>query len=341
MSIKVQKTTQLKEIAAEAQFRMIDVGRKRVTRRRAIAEGTIFVGREAFLKIKEKSLPKGDVLGLAEVAGILAAKKTPDFIPLCHSLPLDQVTVHCTLEGPDAVTVYSQVTAHAKTGVEMEAVVAVQAALTTIWDLVKATEPGLKIGNVRLLVKEGGKSGLWINPEGIPDWLAGQLPEQKQLSGISSAVVVMSDRASKGEYEDKSGPVIRAFLAGHGAVVVDHAVVPDEAATISEHLRRLIQKLKPDLIVTSGGTGLSRRDVTPEAIEAICDRMFPGFGELLRKDGADITDKSWLSRSTAGQLGNTLIIALPGSPKACQEGLEALLPILSHGISMACGGKHG
>src|SRR5690606_36303150 len=109
------------------------------------------------------------------------AKKTPELLPKCHTLPLDQVSVHCVPAAPDAVTVYAQVAAHAKTGVEMEAVMAVQAALATVWDLVKGTEPALEIGDVRLLVKEGGISGLWINPCGIPDWLAAQLPEQKPL----------------------------------------------------------------------------------------------------------------------------------------------------------------
>ena len=119
----------------EPQFRMIDVGRKRVTRRRAIAVGSILVGPVAFQKIRDKTLPKGDVLSLAEVAGITGAKKTPDLLPMCHTLPLDQVTIHTVLREPDAVDVYCQAVAHAKTGVEMEAIMGVQAALSTIWDL--------------------------------------------------------------------------------------------------------------------------------------------------------------------------------------------------------------
>lgn len=340
MAVKAQKEVKRTEAPGEAHFRMIDVGMKRVTRRRAIATGTITVGKEAFKKIRENSLPKGNVLALAEVAGILGAKKTPEMLPMCHTLPLDQVSIHCVAAPPDAVTVYSQITAHAKTGVEMEALVAVQAALATIWDLVKGTEPALTISDVRLLVKEGGKSGLWVNPGGIPEWLKAQLPDQLPLQGISVAIVVMSDRASKGIYDDKSGPIIKDFLVHRGAVVKDYAILPDNADEISEHIRASIAKHKPQLILTSGGTGLSQRDVTPEALASVCDRMAPGFGELLRKDGAEITDKSWLSRCTAGFLNGTLIIALPGSPKAVREGLEALLPIIPHALSMACGGKH-
>lgn len=338
--MKAKKVVASPKPKEEAQFRMIDVGMKRVTRRRAVATGTIFVGDVAFKKILEKSLPKGDVLALAEVAGITAAKKTPELIPMCHSLPLDQVSIHCVPAAPDAVTVYAQVTAHAKTGVEMEAVVAVQSALATIWDLVKGTEPALTISNVRLLVKEGGKSGIWIHPEGIPEWLAAQLPESKRLKGLTAAVVVMSDRAANGVYEDKSGPVLSAFLQEHGVEVKDYTVLKDDADAIAEHLRKTVSKHKPDLIVTSGGTGLAKRDVTPETIASICDRMVPGFGELLRKDGAEITEKSWLSRSAAGVYGDTLVVALPGSPKAVKEGMDALLEILPHAMTMIAGGKH-
>lgn len=322
-------------------FKMIDVGRKRTTRRRAVATGTIIVGAEAFKMIAEKTLPKGDVLALAEIAGIMAAKNTPDLIPLCHTLPLDQVTVDCELRTPDAVVVYCQAAAYATTGVEMEALAGVNAALLTIWDLVKGTEPALRLEDVRLLVKEGGKSGLWIHPEGIPEWLSAQLPDQKPLTGLKAVVVVMSDRASEGAYEDRSGPVLREILSKAGAEVLALDVIADDREKIIEHLRAAKKKHEPHLIISSGGTGLSGSDVTPDALNEICDRLVPGFGEMLRKDGADITDMAWLSRSVAGTMDGTLVIALPGSPKAVREGFEALLPLLPHAVSILRGGNHG
>lgn len=325
----------------EAAFRMIDVGRKRVTRRRAIACGTITVGREAFMKIREKSLPKGDALALAEVAGIMGAKKTPDFIPMCHSLPLDQVTIHCVPADPDAVDVYAQVVTHAKTGVEMEAVMGVQAALATIWDLVKGTEPNLSIGGVRLLVKEGGKSGLWINPDGIPAWLSAQLPAQKTMAGVTAAVLVMSDRAAAGVYEDKSGALLKKLLQDEGANVAELKIVSDDGDEIAGAVHALHKKHRPKLIITSGGTGPGPRDVTPDVIDGLCDRTLEGFGEVLRRESAAFTDTAWLSRMRAGMLGQTLIVALPGSPKAVGECWEILRPFLAHALAMIEGQGHG
>lgn len=324
----------------EAAFKMIDVGRKRVTRRRAVAMGSITVGELAFQKIKEKSLPKGDVLALAEIAGISGAKNTLDLLPMCHTLPLDQVTIHCVPQAPDRVDVYCQAAAHAKTGVEMEAIIGTQVALATIWDLVKGTEPALTIGDVKLLVKEGGKSGLWINPEGIPDWLAKQLPMDKKLETVTAALLVMSDRAASGEYEDKSGGLLKELLAEAGAEITGFEVIPDDKKQIADHIRTLCDKEKPDILITSGGTGPGPRDVTPEIVTELSDRMLVGLGEVLRRESAAFTDTAWLSRMTAGMRGRTLIVTLPGSPKAVTECWEIIIPFLGHALKMIAGQGH-
>jgi molybdenum cofactor biosynthesis protein MoaC len=323
----------------ESLFKMIDVGGKRVTRRQAIACGTIHVGAAAFARIRDKTMPKGDVLAMAEVAGIMGAKKTPEIVPMCHPLPLDQVAVDFENdEAKAAITVYCQVAAHAKTGVEMEALQGASAALLSIWDLTKGVEPALEVSGIRLLYKEGGKSGVWVHPEGIPEWLAELMPAPEPLAGIKVAVLVMSDRASKGDYEDKSGPIAREMLEAAGAHVLRMDVVRDDKATITDALAKLTKECR--LIICSGGTGVSGTDVTPEALQAIADKPVPGFGELLRQDGASFTRLSWLSRSCAATVGQALVIALPGSPKAVRQGLEVLMPILPHALSMACGGKH-
>lgn len=321
-------------------FRMIDVGYKRITRRYAIATGTLTVGKEAFKKIKEKSLLKGDVLSLAEIAGIMGAKKTSDLIPMCHPLSLDQVTVHCVLTEPDAVTIFCQVITHAKTGVEMEAIMGVQVSLATIWDVVKATEPNLTINNLKLLVKAGGKSGLWINPDGIPNWLTAQLSSTSMMESVKTAILVISDRASAGLYVDKSGVLLEKLLQAEGANVTERKIVPDGEDDISKALYQLYKIHRPKLILTSGGTGPGPRDITPDVLDNVCDRILEGLGETLRRESAYFTDTAWLSRMKAGMFNETLIIALPGSPKAVAECWEILKPFLAHALKMIEGQGH-
>jgi cyclic pyranopterin phosphate synthase len=161
-----------KEIFQKNSFNMIDVSSKKETFRRALASGKIYVGKEVFELIKNKQMPKGDPVTLAEVAAVLGVKKTSELIPLCHPLPIDHTATKIILIDEDySLEVYCVVSAVAKTGVEMEAIMGVNAALITIYDLSKIVNHHLKIDNVKLLIKEGGKSGLWTNPDGLPKFL--------------------------------------------------------------------------------------------------------------------------------------------------------------------------
>ena len=161
-----------KEIFQKNSFNMIDVSSKKETFRRALASGKIYVGKEVFELIKNKQMPKGDPVTLAEVAAVLGVKKTSELIPLCHPLPIDHTATKIILIDEDySLEVYCVVSAVAKTGVEMEAIMGVNAALITIYDLSKIVNPHLQIDNVKLLIKEGGKSGLWTNPDGLPKFL--------------------------------------------------------------------------------------------------------------------------------------------------------------------------
>ena len=161
-----------KEIFKDSSFHMIDVSSKKETFRRALASGKIFVGEEVFNLIKNKKMPKGDPLTLAEVASVLGVKKTSELIPLCHPLPIDHTATKIVMnEDDNSIEVFCVVSTYSKTGVEMEAIMGVNAALITIYDLSKIVNANLKIDNIRLLIKEGGKNGLWKNPEGIPNFL--------------------------------------------------------------------------------------------------------------------------------------------------------------------------
>ena len=160
------------EVFKKNTFNMVDVSAKKETYRRALASGKIYVGKEVFNLIKNKKMPKGDPITLAEVSAVLGVKKTSELIPLCHPLPIDHTATKIIMNNEDSsLEVYCVVSAYAKTGVEMEAIMGVNAALITIYDLSKIVNPHLKIDNVQLLIKEGGKSGLWKNPDGLPEFL--------------------------------------------------------------------------------------------------------------------------------------------------------------------------
>ena len=174
--LKIVKQDELKDWAEEIfkknSFKMIDVSSKKETFRRALASGKIYVGAKVFELIKNKKMPKGDPITLAEVSAVLGVKKTSELIPLCHPLPIDHTATKIIMNDNDnSIEVFCVVSAYAKTGVEMEAIMGVNAALITIYDLSKIVNPHLKIDNVKLLIKEGGKSGLWKNPDGLPKFL--------------------------------------------------------------------------------------------------------------------------------------------------------------------------
>ena len=161
-----------KEIFKKNTFNMVDVSSKKETFRRALASGKIYVGKKVFDLIKNKKMPKGDPITLAEVSAVLGVKKTSELIPLCHPLPIDHTATKIIMNEVDSsLEVFCVVSAIAKTGVEMEAIMGVNAALITIYDLSKIVNPHLTIDNVKLLIKEGWKNGLWKNPDGLPDFL--------------------------------------------------------------------------------------------------------------------------------------------------------------------------
>ena len=159
----------LTQLFSASEYKMVDVTDKAVTHRKALAVGEIILGSTVIEMIKNKTMPKGDPLTIAEVSGINGVKKTSELIPLCHLLSLDHISLYTEINDKNhSVVVYCLVSAHSKTGVEMEALSGVNCALLAIYDLSKIVEPNLKITNTKLLVKFGGKKGLWINPDGVP-----------------------------------------------------------------------------------------------------------------------------------------------------------------------------
>lgn len=322
-------------------FSMADVRHKRITARRAVAVGEFMPG-SAFADIVEQRLPKGDALVLAEVAGIQGAKAASTLMPLCHPLPIEYIRTRCVqLPDRQVIRVYCEVGTIARTGVEMEALAGVSAALLTLYDLTKPVQPALSYGNVRLLFKEGGKKGLWLHPDGMDD-AEREHYKPRSPAGLAhkqARVVTLSDRAYRGEYQDTAGPLLAKRLVSLGAVVAPVEVLADDPGALEEHLTALAQQ-GIDLVFCTGGTGPGPRDYTPEVLMGLADKQVEGIGEMFRSESSQYTPLAWLSRATAVVIGSMLVIALPGSEKACKQGMDILEPILAHTLDMINGAGH-
>ncbi|EDP73854.1 molybdenum cofactor biosynthesis protein, partial [Hydrogenivirga sp. 128-5-R1-1] len=302
-------------------FKPVDVSMKFETIRKAKAEGKIYLSSESVQMIKEGKVPKGDVLSASQMAGMFGAKRTADILPFCHNIMIDHVVVETRLE-EDGVYATAEVKCVGRTGVEMEALTAVSAALLNVYDMLKAFDKNMKIGDIKLVSKSGGKSDY-----------------EEDLSGLECAVITLSDSCFEGKAEDKSGKTAIDIIENEfGGKVSHYKVLPDDKEKIIEEFKSLEGKV--NVIFTTGGTGFSERDTTPEATKEVIRTEAVGFGEAMRIIGVKFTPKSLLSRATAGILGkDTLIINLPGSTGGVKDNLRMLAPIVKHAIRMARGEK--
>lgn len=357
--------TGLSHVDSEGRARMIDVGDKPETARVAIARGRVQTTADVVALVRADGLPKADVLATARIAGIAGAKRTSELIPLCHPLPLTGVTVIFEL-GQTTIDIEAIAKTTGRTGVEMEALTAVAVAGLTLHDMIKAVDPGSTITDIRLDFKSGGKRGRWERdrtPEADaqPAALGAAAPEPAAPAPVSAStsasasastststpaytptsagrrsarVIVASTRGAAGEREDTTGPVIVAWLAERGYATEPAIVVAD--ADVARAIAAAVDE-RPSVIITTGGTGVSPTDVTPEATAAVLDRELPGVAEALRARGLVSTPAAALSRGLVGTSGRTVVVNLPGSRGGVADGLEVLDGILDHLVDQVSG----
>lgn len=303
---------------------MVDITHKIITQRTATAQAIVKVGSpETMQAILNKTVPKGDVLEVSRTAGLFAVKNTSNSIPDCHPMPIEYTGIEFEcLE--DSVLIKVTVKTIYKTGVEVEAMHGASIVALTMYDMLKPIDKQVEISTVKLLYKKGGKSDYGKND--VPD--------------LAVAVMVCSDSVASGKKEDRAGKVIADKVKKLGLRVSSYTVIPDEITDIQETIMEFSDK-KMDLVIITGGTGLSNRDVTPEAVIPMLDRRIPGIEETIRSYGQQRTPYAMLSRSVVGFKGNTLIMALPGSTAGASESMDAVFPSILHLFKILNGFNHG
>lgn len=302
---------------------MVNITKKSSTLRIAIAQATVSVSKQETINaIEQRKIPKGDVFEFARAAGLLGVKKTSDLIPDCHPLPIEYTSITYEIAGLD-ISITVEVHTIYKTGVEVEAMHGASITALTMYDMLKPIDKGVEIRNIRLLKKSGGKSDL----------------SAARFENIKAAVVVCSDSVSDGKAQDTSGRAIIALLDQFGIKTLRYEIVADDVSAIKEKALKLCGP-EHQLLIFTGGTGLSARDVTPEAIRPLIEREIDGVMETARRYGQERMPYAMLSRGVAGFIGETLVLTFPGSRNGVEEYVAALFPQVLHLFSIKHGQKH-
>ncbi len=302
---------------------MVNITAKTESLRKAVASAIIVVSKtETIEAVQKRIVPKGDVFEFSRAAGLLAIKKTSDMIPDCHPLPIEYASITFRVED---LSIFISVEVHTiyKTGVEVEAMHGAAVTALTIYDMLKPLDKSIVISTIKLEEKKGGKSDTkYLYPD-----------------NVRCAVITCSNSISRGSKTDLSGEVIVDKLKLHKVSVSYREVIPDDIDRIQAKIRQLNEE-GYQLIVFTGGTGLSPQDVTPDAVSALLDRDIPGLMETVRAYGQQRTPYAMLSRGVAGFIGDTLVITLPGSPRGAEESMDAVFPFILHVFRVKEGARH-
>ncbi|NMM48298.1 bifunctional molybdenum cofactor biosynthesis protein MoaC/MoaB [Marinigracilibium pacificum] len=297
---------------------MIDITHKVNTLREATALAIVKASSpDTINRIKENTVPKGNVFEMSKAAGLLGIKKTPDLLPDCHPLPIEYTGIEYQIQG---LEIHISVTIKTiyKTGVEVEAMHGASIVALNMYDMLKPIDKNIEIGTIRLEKKKGGKSSFRLDSE-----------------GLTAQIVVCSDTISKGEGEDKAGKIISSKLSDLG-IDCDITIIPDD----KEKIKAILSKNSHDMIIYTGGTGVGPRDVTPDVIEPLLDIRLKGVEEQMRNYGQQRMPYAMLSRSVAGIKDGRLVLILPGSTKGAAECIDSIFPHVLHVYKVIEGSRH-
>jgi len=302
---------------------MVDITNKTNTLRIATAQAIVKVSKQETIDaINNDTVPKGNVFAMSKAAGLLGVKKTPELLPDCHPMPIEFTGIEYEINELK-ITVKVTVKTIYKTGVEVEAMHGASLVALNMYDMLKPIDKGIEIQNIKLLSKKGGKSDF----------------RDKYRKDLMASVIVCSDTISAGKKEDRAGKEIIKKLEESSVKISTYSIIPDEPTEIKKALLAEVEK-GSNIVIFTGGTGLSKRDITPETILPLLEREIPGVAEAIRNHGQDRTPYSMLSRSVAGSIGDTLVLALPGSTNGAKESMEAVFPSILHIFKVFEGGKH-
>jgi len=302
---------------------MVDITSKTFTLRQATASAILKVSKQETIDaIQQKKVPKGDVFEFSRAAGLLAIKKTSDVIPDCHPLPIEYAAISHSIEGLNIIITVDVHTIY-KTGVEVEAMHGASVTALTMYDMLKPLDKGIEISAIKLENKKGGKTDF----------------KDQATNDLKCAVIVCSDSVSKGTKEDSAGKAVTAKLEKLKLTVSFHDIIPDDFSTIQARAKQLSDE-NYNLLLFIGGTGLSPRDITPDAIRPLLNREIPGVMEAARTYGQQRTPYAMLSRGVAGFIKNTLVLTLPGSTRGAGETIDSLFPYILHVFRVAKGMRH-
>ena len=302
---------------------MVNITHKSNSLRQAIAVATIVVSNEETMNaIVERRVPKGDVFEFSRAAGLLGIKKTSDLIPDCHPLPVEYAAITYV---PDGLQLHIRVEVHTiyKTGVEVEAMHGASVAALTIYDMLKPIDKGVYISTIKLESKKGGKTDF----------------KDQQAANLKAVVIVCSDSVSRGLKEDTAGKGVVQKLQTHYITNIQHETIPDEFELVQQKAQQHAEA-GIDLLIFVGGTGVSPRDITPDAIKPLLTREIDGIMETARNYGQQRMPYAMLSRGVCGFINKTLVLTLPGSPKGSAETIDAIFPYVLHVFKIAEGARH-